>query len=67
VDANGKLMDILTGYAASHQHPFNIFVHMIGIPTIMLGVLIPLSWASVDVSDYSVSLAHLVMLAFFGF
>ena len=67
MDANGKLMDILTGYAASHQHPFNIFVHMIGIPTIMLGVLIPLSWASVDVSDYSVSLAHLVMLAFFGF
>jgi len=24
-------MEMLTGYAASHQHPFNIFVHMIGI------------------------------------
>jgi uncharacterized membrane protein YGL010W len=67
VNANGKLMDMLTGYAASHQHPFNIFVHMIGIPTIMLGVLIPLSWASVDVSDYSVSLAQLVVLALFSF
>ena len=35
---NSKLMDMLTGYAAAHQHPFNIFVHMIGIPAIMLGV-----------------------------
>ena len=67
VNANAKMMDMLTGYAASHQHPFNIFVHMIGIPTIMLGVLIPLSWANVDVSGYSISLAHIVMLAFFGF
>ena len=29
---------------AAHQHPVNIFVHMIGIPTIMLGVFIALSW-----------------------
>jgi len=27
---DGKLMDMLTGYAASHQRPFNIFVHMVG-------------------------------------
>jgi len=26
---DNKLMDMLTGYAAAHQHPFNIFVHMI--------------------------------------
>jgi len=64
---NGKLMDMLTGYAASHQHPFNIFVHMIGIPTIMLGVLIPLSWASMNVGDVTVSLAHVVMVGFFLF
>lgn len=63
----GKLMDMLTGYAASHQHPFNVFVHMIGIPTIMFGVLIPLTWASVDVAGVTVSLAHVVMLAFFLF
>jgi len=63
----GKLMDMLTGYAASHQHPFNIFVHMIGIPTIMLGVLIPLSWASADVGGFTVSLAHVAMLGFFLF
>lgn len=57
-------MDMLTGYAASHQHPFNIFVHMIGIPTIMLGVLIPLGWVSVAVGEIDLTLAHLVLVAF---
>jgi uncharacterized membrane protein YGL010W len=60
-------MDMLTGYAASHQHPFNVFVHMIGIPTIMLGVLIPLSWVSVGVGGVQVTLAHVVLLGFFAF
>ena len=64
---SGKLMDMLTGYAASHQHPVNIFVHMIGIPTIMLGVLIPLSWITIDVRGVSFSLAHLVVFGFFLF
>jgi uncharacterized membrane protein YGL010W len=64
---DGKLMDMLTGYAASHQHPFNIAVHMIGIPTIMLGVLIPLSWLSIAVSDFSFTLAHVVVAGFFLF
>jgi len=64
---DGKLMEMLTGYAASHQHPFNIFVHMIGIPTIMLGVLIPLSWFSMDVGNVTLSLAHIAMFGFFLF
>jgi len=64
---DGKLMDMLTGYAASHQHPINIFVHMIGIPTIMLGVLIPLSWITIDIRGVSFSLAHLVVFGFFLF
>jgi uncharacterized membrane protein YGL010W len=64
---DGKLMEMLTGYAASHQHPFNIFVHMVGIPTIMLGVLIPLSWASTDIGSVTLSLAHVVMIGFFLF
>ena len=64
---DGKLMEMLTGYAASHQHPFNILVHMIGIPTIMLGVLIPMSWANMDVGGVTVTLGHVVMLAFFLF
>lgn len=65
--SDGKLMDMLTGYAASHQHPFNIFVHMIGIPTIMFGVLIPLSWVSVDVGGLTISLAHALVVGFFAF
>lgn len=64
---NNKLMEMLTGYAASHQHPLNVFVHMIGIPTIMLGALIPMTWLSFEVGPVSFSLAHVVMLGFVAF
>ena len=67
MSSDGKLMDMLTGYAASHQHPFNIFVHMIGIPTIMLGVLIPLTWVGVEIGGITINLAHVAMLGFFLF
>ena len=67
MSGDGKLMDMLTGYAASHQHPFNVFVHMIGIPTIMLGVLIPLSWLSTEVYGITLSAAHVVLIGFFLF
>jgi len=67
MSSDGKLMEMLTGYAASHQHPFNIFVHMIGIPTIMLGVLIPLTWAGVEIGGISINLAHVAMVGFFLF
>ncbi len=60
-------MDMLTGYAASHQHPFNVFVHMLGIPAIMLGVLIPLTWLGADIGGFTVNLAHVAMLGFFLF
>jgi len=60
-------MEMLTGYAASHQHPFNIFVHMIGIPTIMLGVFIPLTWVGVEISGVTLNLAHVALLGFFIF
>jgi len=67
MSGDGKLMEMLTGYAASHQHPFNIFVHMIGIPTIMLGVLIPLTWLGTEIGGVTVNLAHLAMIGFFLF
>ena len=67
MQASAKLMDMLTGYAAAHQHPFNIFVHLVGIPTIMLGVLIPLNWVGVDIAGTTVTLAHLLILGFFLF
>lgn len=67
MENDGKLMEMLTGYAASHQHPFNIFVHMLGIPTIMLGILIPLTWVSLDIAGISINLAHVTMIGFFLF
>ncbi len=61
-------MEMLTGYAASHQHPVNVFVHMIGIPTIMLGVLIPLTWVEFQLAGgLRLNLAHVVVIAFFAF
>ena len=65
--ADGKLLEMLTGYAAAHQHPFNVFVHMIGIPTIMLGVLIPLNWVQFEIGSSSISLAQLTLVGFFLF
>jgi uncharacterized membrane protein YGL010W len=67
VNSEAKLMNMLTAYAASHQHPFNIFVHMIGIPTIMLGVLIPLTWVGFEINEFHFYLAHVVLAGFFLF
>ena len=62
---NSKLMDMLTSYAAAHQHPVNVFVHLIGIPVIMLGVLVPLSWVTISIDSFSFTLAHVVVAGFF--
>jgi uncharacterized membrane protein YGL010W len=61
------MMDMLVGYAAAHQHPYNIAVHLIGIPTIMLGVFIPLSWASADFFGLIVNLAYAAVAGMFIF
>ena len=60
-------MDMLTGYASAHQHPFNIAVHLVGIPVIMFGVFVALSWARIDVLGFSVNLAHVALLILFIF
>ncbi len=64
---DSRLMDMLTGYASAHQHPFNIAVHMIGIPVIMLGVFIALSWLSMDFGAVSFNGAHVATLVLFAF
>lgn len=64
---NARLMEMLTGYAAAHQHPFNIAVHMIGIPTIMLGAFIALSWVEINIDDVTLNLAHVTTLCLFVF
>jgi uncharacterized membrane protein YGL010W len=67
MNRNGKLMEMLTGYAAAHQHPVNVFVHMIGIPMILLGVLIPLSWIGVEIGGMTLNLSHAAVFGFFLF
>lgn len=62
---NSKFMEMLTGYAAAHQHPVNIVVHLIGIPVIMLGILVPLSWVTIAIDSFSFTLAHVIVVGFF--
>jgi uncharacterized membrane protein YGL010W len=67
VNTNSKLMDMLTGYAAAHQHPVNIAVHLVGIPVIMLGVFIVLAGVSIQINDFSFNLAQLAIVGLFLF
>ena len=67
MNTNAKLMDMLTGYASAHQHPVNIGLHLFGIPVIMLGVFIPLSWVSADILGYTINLAHVAAIGLFVF
>jgi uncharacterized membrane protein YGL010W len=60
-------MDMLTGYASAHQHPFNVAVHMVGIPTIMLGVFIALSWLEIGFRGFVINGAYLATLVLFAF
>lgn len=67
MNRDSKLLEMLTGYAASHRHPVNVAVHMVGIPAIMFGALIALSWASFDVAGVPLNLAWLLVAVFFFF
>ena len=64
---DSKLMEMLTGYAAAHQHPVNIAVHLVGIPLIMLGVFIVLSWVEVLIEEFSFNLAQFAVVCMFLF
>lgn len=64
---NSRLLDMLTGYASAHQHPVNIAVHMVGIPAIMFGALVALSWVTFDVGPVTASLAWVLVGVFFAF
>lgn len=65
--AESRLMDMLTGYAAAHRHPVNIAVHMVGIPAIMFGALIALSWLELPLGPVTANLAWLLLIGFFAF
>lgn len=58
---------MLTGYASAHQHPFNVAVHLIGIPTIMLGVFIVFSWVELSLFGVTINGAHVATAILLGF
>jgi len=60
-------MDMLTGYASAHQQPLNLALHLAGIPVIMLGAFIPLSWVSTNILGYTLNLAHVATFGLFVF
>lgn len=64
---DSKLMDMLCGYAAAHRHPFNVAVHLVGIPVIMLGIFIAFSRVSVEVNGFSFNLAQMTVVGLFLF
>ena len=64
---NSKLMEMLCGYAAAHRHPFNVAVHLIGIPVIMLGVFIAFSRLAFSIDGWSFNLAHVTLFGLFLF
>jgi uncharacterized membrane protein YGL010W len=64
---DSKLMEMLAGYAAAHQHPVNIAVHLVGIPIIMFGAFIALSWADFGINGFSTDLAQLAVVGLFAF
>ena len=67
MNENSRLLEMLTGYAAAHQNPFNIAVHLIGIPIIMLGVFIPLSWMTLEINDFRFTPADIAVVGMFFF
>ena len=58
---------MLVGYASAHQHPVNIAVHLVGIPVIMLGVFIPMTWLSIEIINFKLNLAQIILIAMFVF
>lgn len=67
MSADSRLMDMLSGYAAAHQHPVNIAVHLVGIPVIMLGVFIPLTWVNIEIASIALNLAQITVIGMFLF
>ena len=67
MSTDSKLMDMLVGYASAHQHPVNIAVHLVGIPVIMLGIFIPMTWITIGTDSFGLNLAQITLIAMFVF
>jgi len=64
---NSRLMDMLIGYVSAHQHPTNVAIHLVGIPTIMFGIFVMLSKVEMAADGYSLNFAYLATLLLFAF
>lgn len=60
---NPVLVDQMAIYAAYHRDRRNKATHFVGVPVIVLGILVPMGWARLEVGDASVSLALAFVLA----
>ena len=67
MEKTNKLKSMLVHYASSHQNKMNIALHFIGIPTIMLGICIPLSWFNFVVLGYPITAAQFIIFSLFIF
>jgi uncharacterized membrane protein YGL010W len=64
------LEDQMSFYAAYHQDTRNKLTHFVGVPAIIVGVMVALSWARVDLGGLAVSAAMVVtaiLLAYYLF
>ncbi|MFL6570112.1 MAG: DUF962 domain-containing protein [Burkholderiales bacterium] len=54
-------------YAAYHQDARNKATHFVGVPLIMLALLVPLSWPSIDFLGFKITAAMLLAAAVLGY
>jgi len=59
------LAEHMAFYAAYHRDARNRMTHFIGVPAIAFSILIPMSWASFDISGVGISLAMIFTAAVF--
>jgi uncharacterized membrane protein YGL010W len=65
---NPVLVEQMAMYAAYHRDRRNRATHFVGVPTIILGILVPMAWARLELGGTPVSLAlafALVMLCIY--
>jgi uncharacterized membrane protein YGL010W len=54
---NQVLVDQMAMYTAYHRDRRNKATHFVGVPAIILGILVPMAWARLEVGGTEVSLA----------
>jgi uncharacterized membrane protein YGL010W len=58
-----SIAEQLSFYAAYHRNKWNVATHFVGIPAIIIGLLVPMGWARIEVSGLPVSGALVFVVA----